>query len=403
MKLFLDLENLFEYPKRLSYKEQMTFKVCNTDKTIFEHSYDYCISNEIGSVCKMSKPNSSRVNNLRQEEIRFNEFENLHFEAHDQGIKQKFTSLKRKNGACLRKIIRKNWPNQTSSSNANNNNNLFFTKKMPFNSGRWKEDEHKRFIEAILLYGNEWKNIQKHIHSRSSTQSRSHSQKFFLKIKSSQSMILNVKDPCLASLCQAAKKLSDKERESLIEHLISLEYDCSNSSINQDYCNSSSVKNKPVRSFTVTNNYSKLSTKCTGNPIVESSSESSGNDLNLEIVNDCDPLSPGGLTTCSTVFSSINTISIQHNLKQEAYSDSESNDFNNEFLNAFLHSNCRLRRVSFEETLAHNMYMFKAIKSDISPALDSQASSLQLNQEWDNNTLENMNYSANEDDYLSAN
>jgi len=52
-----------------------------------------------------------------------------------------------------------------------------------FNIGRWTEHEHKKFLEAILMYGNEWKSVQKYISSRSSTQARSHAQKFFLRLK----------------------------------------------------------------------------------------------------------------------------------------------------------------------------------------------------------------------------
>ena len=55
--------------------------------------------------------------------------------------------------------------------------------ELKFNSGRWSDDEHKRFLEGILTYGNEWKKIQNIIKTRSSTQARSHAQKFFLKIK----------------------------------------------------------------------------------------------------------------------------------------------------------------------------------------------------------------------------
>ncbi len=55
--------------------------------------------------------------------------------------------------------------------------------KTQFNSGRWKEEEHKKFIEGIVEYGNEWKKVQKIIKTRSSTQARSHAQKFFLRIK----------------------------------------------------------------------------------------------------------------------------------------------------------------------------------------------------------------------------
>ena len=58
------------------------------------------------------------------------------------------------------------------------------------NEGRWEPDEHMRFIEAINLYGNEWKEVQKYVATRSSNQVRSHAQKFFLKLK-------NFKDPTL--------------------------------------------------------------------------------------------------------------------------------------------------------------------------------------------------------------
>ena len=60
--------------------------------------------------------------------------------------------------------------------------------KIKFNSGRWKEEEHNKFIEAILEYGNEWKKVQKIIKTRSSTQARSHAQKFFLRIKKNLSL-----------------------------------------------------------------------------------------------------------------------------------------------------------------------------------------------------------------------
>ena len=51
------------------------------------------------------------------------------------------------------------------------------------NSGRWKPNEHDKFLEAIIIYGNDWKLVQKCIKSRSSTQARSHAQKFLLKLR----------------------------------------------------------------------------------------------------------------------------------------------------------------------------------------------------------------------------
>ena len=52
-----------------------------------------------------------------------------------------------------------------------------------FQTGKWTEEEHEKFIEGILNYGNEWKKVQQIIKTRSSTQARSHAQKFFLRIK----------------------------------------------------------------------------------------------------------------------------------------------------------------------------------------------------------------------------
>ena len=52
-----------------------------------------------------------------------------------------------------------------------------------YNTGRWSEEEHLKFLEGILEYGNEWKKVQNLIGTRSSTQARSHAQKFFLRIK----------------------------------------------------------------------------------------------------------------------------------------------------------------------------------------------------------------------------
>jgi SHAQKYF class myb-like DNA-binding protein len=52
-----------------------------------------------------------------------------------------------------------------------------------YSTGRWSQEEHNKFIEAMFLYGNEWKRVQQHIKSRSSTQARSHAQKFFIRLK----------------------------------------------------------------------------------------------------------------------------------------------------------------------------------------------------------------------------
>lgn len=49
--------------------------------------------------------------------------------------------------------------------------------------GRWTSEEHCLFLEGLVLYGNEWKQVQNHIITRSATQARSHAQKFFIRIR----------------------------------------------------------------------------------------------------------------------------------------------------------------------------------------------------------------------------
>lgn len=52
-----------------------------------------------------------------------------------------------------------------------------------FNNGRWLPNEHYKFVEAIFLYGNEWRKVERYIKTRSAAQARSHAQKFFINIQ----------------------------------------------------------------------------------------------------------------------------------------------------------------------------------------------------------------------------
>lgn len=60
------------------------------------------------------------------------------------------------------------------------------------NEGRWDENEHLKFIEAINRYGNEWKEVQRLVGTRSSSQVRSHAQKFFFKLKAFKDSSLGI-------------------------------------------------------------------------------------------------------------------------------------------------------------------------------------------------------------------
>ena len=104
--------------------------------------------------------------------------------------------------------------NEDSESNSFNNE---------YQAGRWSKEEHQKFIEGILKYGNEWRKVQKIIKSRSSTQARSHAQKFFLKLKKELNAgVLSDSDKIveyIISSCDKPKqsiKISSDQKEKLM-------------------------------------------------------------------------------------------------------------------------------------------------------------------------------------------
>ena len=86
-----------------------------------------------------------------------------------------------------------------------------------YSSGRWKEDEHKRFLEAIIKYGNDWKEIEKYVKTRSSTQARSHAQKFFLKIKKDKNPEMDIINKnSIKSLNEILSVLNNEDNKKLL-------------------------------------------------------------------------------------------------------------------------------------------------------------------------------------------
>jgi len=126
-------------------------------------------------------------------------------------------------------VIRQNTTEEKLEIKMNNNSSNPILKKgrkkkkkeSNFNTGRWLQEEHQRFIEALLKFGNDWKNVQRYVGSRSSTQARSHAQKFFVKIGKTQieNLSLDFEKNSLKSLNLMANNLNHEQMSNAIKYL----------------------------------------------------------------------------------------------------------------------------------------------------------------------------------------
>jgi len=219
-------------------------------------------------------------------------------------------------------------------------------KKSVFNIGRWTEDEHRRFIEAILKYGNDWKNVQRHIKTRSSTQSRSHSQKFFLKIKNYDLFDFKDRKPCISSLNELAKNLDNSQIEKITDLLISYEYNDTNvKKISNPHTSNERffLKKKRKENISFENDLENLK--------LENKSQVQFNNFNLNgarkfhrnSIN-----SKNNINLFNERTNSINENYLINGISKESIND----DFKDHFYNVF---NAGNRRLSFEDNL---LYLF---------------------------------------------
>lgn len=91
---------------------------------------------------------------------------------------------KRKNTTLIsvpfNSMMKRTMSEKTPSSQSNLQ--LAESKGAVYNQGRWTSLEHFKFLEALKRYGKEWQKVQQHVSTRTSTQARSHAQKFFVKL-----------------------------------------------------------------------------------------------------------------------------------------------------------------------------------------------------------------------------
>lgn len=129
------------------------------------------------------------------------------------------------NSACSSEnseiIITKNNTLFIESTNGSDSCISFLSQKRvadTIGDGRWTDKEHKLFVDAVLSYGNNWKAVESLIGTRSSSQIRSHSQKFFIKL---QKFILN-KEWDASKLKEAFKALDNETSRVIIDILCKL-------------------------------------------------------------------------------------------------------------------------------------------------------------------------------------
>lgn len=325
---------LFSSPKRnLKFKTIFSFKVINTK----EIKSDSILINTIPSF----ESNSYEIC-LNDENIFDSKLKKI---VCLETSKSKPTQIKRR---VLQSNTQRNISMRILSSNQ-----MFRHKKNHFNVGRWSEDEHKKFIQAIFLYGNDWKLVQKHIKTRSSTQSRSHSQKFFLKLKNFDVTELNNCELSISSLYSHAQKLGEEEKNRLISVLLSYEYSDIDYDIDYDYTTSNGNDINYYNSNTQ-NNYKNFKYIDCFSDVISRKRKIQREDEDSIVF----------FSQNSKVTTSLNE-KFSNKKNESTSSYDEDDDFRNEFLNVFSNK----RKNSFEDNL---LFLY----SNQSKLNDTQASTI---------------------------
>ena len=144
--------------------------------------------------------------------------------------------------------------------------NLSLESKEPenLNGGRWNKEEQQRFAEAVLKYGNDWKQIQSHVFSRNMTQVRSHAQKFLMKLKETNFIINEKYDPNLSWTKMMNLLRQNVNYEKLKELLFSVEQneekEKEKRKKEKKTLNKSKIKKNKLNSSLNSENYSKCDT-----------------------------------------------------------------------------------------------------------------------------------------------
>ena len=158
----------------------------NNEHKSFDTTHPKYPSTNITTSTPPSLKNSQNPDKAKRELRNLNKIRNklkpkIFFKLYRVNVSDKEKEIKKqkaKKEAIIKKKLKFNYKQKQIFSKKGLNKN--------FVSGRWLIDEHQRFIDGIIKYGNNWRLVQKYVGTRSGTQTRSHAQKFFEKLRRSK-------------------------------------------------------------------------------------------------------------------------------------------------------------------------------------------------------------------------
>ena len=158
----------------------------NNEHKSFDTTHPKYPSTNITTSTPPSLKNSQNPDKAKRELRNLNKIRNklkpkIFFKLYRVNVSDKEKEIKKqkaKKEAIIKKKLKFNYKQKQIFSKKGLNKN--------FVSGRWLIDEHLRFIDGIIKYGNNWRLVQKYVGTRSGTQTRSHAQKFFEKLRRSK-------------------------------------------------------------------------------------------------------------------------------------------------------------------------------------------------------------------------
>lgn len=75
--------------------------------------------------------------------------------------------------------------------------------------GKWTAPEHAKFLEAIEIWGKQWKHVSGYVKTRTASQCRSHAQKHFIKLEMSKRMLKSSSPVNLVEVVEITRPVSN--------------------------------------------------------------------------------------------------------------------------------------------------------------------------------------------------